>query len=448
MFHAIQLSKSDPTPLYIQLASELAHLIQSNVLQEGFKLPTIRLLSKQLTINRDTVVSAYKLLEQQGLVESHIGKGTYITSQKKPLDPSFIQPVSSKTQLCCSQLKPPSHLFPSELCHALTNEIIEKEGWEAFSDPLLRHRSLLKQSISTYFNSLGVCHHFAQIKITSNFNEFLLALFKFFPKTGICIESIRDLSISCQLRALGAKLHEIPLTDEGLDLDALEKQLRTGTISYIIISPYLHNPTGLCYTLANKRAILELARTYDCYIIEDGSYCEYLSPDIRYMPLFNLSTDQRVIYLYQFSRAYLPSMKYCFFILPNIFNARINEDPVTSFNERFLHYYMDSEAFCDLKETLLTLTRTHYEKVITALSSAASPLNLTYINGGPFLWLKLKSSRYTEFLNYLASHQLIVAPGELFSTSSLTGYIRLSISELTQANLDKVLQILLTYTDQ
>ena len=77
MFHAISLSKSDPTPLYIQLACELAKLIQDGVLVEGFKLPTIRSLSKQLSINRDTVVSAYKLLEQQGLVESFIGKGTY-----------------------------------------------------------------------------------------------------------------------------------------------------------------------------------------------------------------------------------------------------------------------------------------------------------------------------------------------------------------------------------
>ena len=80
MFHTIHLSKSDPTPLYIQLASELSKLIQDNYLTEGMKLPTIRSLSKQLSINRDTVVSAYKLLENQGLVESHIGKGTYIST--------------------------------------------------------------------------------------------------------------------------------------------------------------------------------------------------------------------------------------------------------------------------------------------------------------------------------------------------------------------------------
>ena len=93
MFHAVKLSKSDPTPIYIQLASELANLIEQDLLYEGMKLPTIRLLSKQLSINRDTVVSAYKLLEQQGLVESYIGKGTYIAPHKKST--SLSSPLNS-----------------------------------------------------------------------------------------------------------------------------------------------------------------------------------------------------------------------------------------------------------------------------------------------------------------------------------------------------------------
>ena len=445
MFHAIQLSKSDPTPLYIQLASELARLIQANVLQEGFKLPTIRLLSKQLSINRDTVVSAYKLLEQQGLVESHIGRGTYIASHRKILELPFSPSTSIQTQLCCSQLRAPSELFPITLCEALTSEIITKEGWEAFSDPLLRHRSLLKQSISIYFEELGIRHHFAQIKITSKYNEFLLSLYKFFPKTGICVESIRDLTISCQLQSFGAKIHEVPLTAEGLDLQALEKLLRTGTISYIIVSPYLHNPTGLCYSRANKLELIRLAETYDCYIIEDGSYCEYLHTDHAYTPLINLSETHRVIYMYHFSRSYLPSLKYTFFILPSIFNARITEDAVSGFNERFLHYYLDSDAFTDLKTTLRHMMHERYQKLIKVLNEEASSLALTYTNGAPFLWLNFIGNDYSAFLDYLARHQLIIAPSEMFSSSPLQNYFRLSIGDLNLESLDQVIDILTSY---
>ena len=447
MFHAIQLSKSDPTPLYIQLASELASLIQADVLQDGFKLPTIRLLSKQLSINRDTVVSAYKLLEQQGLVESHIGRGTYITRHTQTTELPLFPSISTQTQFCCSQLKPPSALFPLSLCESLTQEIIAKEGWEAFSDPLFRHRSLLKQSISSYFEALGIRHHFAQIKITSKYNEFLLSLYKFFPKTGICVENIRDLTTSCQLQSFGAKIHEIPLLEDGLDLQALEKVLRTGTISYIIVSPYLHNPTGLCYSKANKKALLALAETYDCYIIEDGSYCEYLSDPSSYMPLFNLSDKHRVIYMYHFSRSYLPSLKYSFFILPSIFNARITEDSVSGFNERFLHYYIDSDAFMDLKTTLCHITHERYQKVIRAISENSAFLTLTHIYGAPFLWLKFIGKDHDHFLNYLAQHQLIIAPSEMFTSSSQGSFFRLSIGDLTLEALDQVIDILIQYKE-
>lgn len=446
MFHAIQLSKSDPTPLYIQLASELASLIQSNVLQEGFKLPTIRLLSKQLLINRDTVVSAYKLLEQQGLVESHIGKGTYIAPHKNTSLSSLSPQPTSFPQLCCSQLKFSSSFFPITLCHELTQKIVEHEGWEAFSDPLLRHRYLLKQSIASFLEDIGVTTHFAQIKLTSCLDEFLLSLFKFFPKTGICVESIRDLSLSCQLRTYGAKIYEVPLTAEGLDLDILEKYLRTGTISYIVVSPYLHNPTGLCYSLANKERLLALAEAYDCYIIEDGSYSDYLSPDIHYKPLYNLCKNNRVLYMYSFSKIYLPYLKYTFFVLPPIFHSRINEDAICSFNERFLHYYLDSDTFDDLRTTIIHLTRLYYHELVTALTSPASSLTPLFTHGGTFLWLKINRWDQQAFFNYLNGHHLIIAPGELFSTTPLSDYFRLSIGELTHDTLTEVIQILLDYS--
>lgn len=447
MFRTIQLSKSDPTPLYIQLASELATLIQEDVLKEGFKLPTIRLLSKQLAINRDTVVSAYKLLEQQGLVESHIGKGTYIAAH--PLDilsSSYSEDISSP-QLCCSQLKLSSDFFPPTLCETLTHDIIAHEGWEAFSDPFLRYRCLLKQSIASYFHTLGIKTHFAQIKITSDFNTFLLTLFKFFPKIGICVETPRDLSISCKFRSFGSKIYEIPLVDDGLDLDYLEKILRTGTISYIVTSPYVQNPTGLCYSLENKKALLSLATAYDCYIIEDGSYCDFLNPNLHYQPLFNLCNDHRVIYMYPFSRLYLPHMKYYFFIVPPLFNTKINDDSNSNFNERFLHYYLDSDFFSTLKSNVLALMLSHSQKLQVSLSDSPHPLQLTTLDSTLFLWLKITSQNPENFLRYLSENRLIVAPGELFSTLPLSNYLRLSVGELTSLQLEQILKIITSYSE-
>lgn len=442
MFHTVKLSKSDPTPIYIQLASELANLIQQELLYEGMKLPTIRNLSKQLSINRDTVVSAYKLLEQQGLVESHIGKGTYIAPYKKAPSPTLqFANHSSKHHICCSHLNLSDHFFPSTLCQELTTQIISEEGWDAFSDPLYRESKALKQSAAHFLESLGLKAHFAQIRIISDMDHFLLSLFKLSPKTGICVETPRDLTLSCYLRSIGAKIYEVPLTPYGMDLDILEKHLHTGTISYIFISPYLQNPTGICYAKTHLQQLLDLAKRYDCLIVEDGTYCDFLT-HTNYMPLYNYPHDGRVIYLYHFSKVYLPYMKYSFAILPSNLLKRFKDDVECSFNERFLHYYLDSHALVEIKKNILTTCSTRYHYLLKKLDSLYPTLTYSTPYGGLSLWCKVSESSYNLLCEQLIKKDIIIAPGELFSIAPIIGYFRLSISTLVAEEIDELSSLL------
>lgn len=439
MFHTVKLSKSDPTPLYIQLACELAKLIQTELLCEGMKLPTIRLLSKQLSINRDTVVSAYKLLEQQGLVESHIGRGTYISPHTIQSHSLTNSALSSKPHLCCSHLNLSHNFYPETLCEELATRIIQKEGWEAFSDPLFRERHALRQSASAFLELLGLKLHFAQIRIISSMDTFLLSLFKLSPKIGVCVESIRDLSTSCYLRSIGAKIYEVPLTDHGMDLDILEKYLHTGTISYIFVSSYLQNPTGICYSEANKKKLLELASNYDAYIIEDGSYCDFLYDTPHYKPLYNLCNDARVIYLYHFSKVYLPYMKYSFAILPSPLIKCFKDDIECSFNERFLHYYLISNDLSCIRTHIRTTCKLRYQTLAAELKSFDDTLTYTSHWGGLSFWCHVPEIIYSDFCQSLAAMGIIIAPSELFSTTSIKGYFRLSISELPMENISELL---------
>lgn len=439
MFHTVKLSKSDPTPLYIQLACELAKLIQTELLCEGMKLPTIRLLSKQLSINRDTVVSAYKLLEQQGLVESHIGRGTYIAPHTIQTNALASSTLSSKPRLCCSHLNLSHDFYPATLCQELSTRIIQEEGWEAFRDPLFRERHALRQSASAFLELLGLKVHFAQTRIVSSIDTFLLSLFKLSPKIGICVESIRDLSTSCYLRSIGAKIYEVPLTSHGMDLDILEKHLHTGTISYIFVSPYLQNPTGICYSEHNKKKLLELASHYDAYIIEDGSYCDFLYDTPHYKPLYNLCNDGRVIYLYHFSKVYLPYMKYSFAILPSPLIKCFKDDIECSFNERFLHYYLISNDLSHIRTHIRTTCKLRYQTLTAELNSLDDMLTYTSHWGGLSVWCHVPEIVYSDFCQALATMGIIIAPSELFSTTSIKGYFRLSIGELPTENINELI---------
>lgn len=69
-------------PIYEQLVEKFKELIISEVLKVDEKLPSVRTLSKQLTINPNTIQKSYRELERQGYIYSIKGKGSFVMSSK------------------------------------------------------------------------------------------------------------------------------------------------------------------------------------------------------------------------------------------------------------------------------------------------------------------------------------------------------------------------------
>ncbi len=69
-------------PVYRQIIDQVRGGIASGALSAGDQLPTVRQLAVDLAINPNTVVRAYRELELGGLLETHQGTGTFISSQK------------------------------------------------------------------------------------------------------------------------------------------------------------------------------------------------------------------------------------------------------------------------------------------------------------------------------------------------------------------------------
>jgi GntR family transcriptional regulator len=69
-------------PVYRQIIDQVRGAIASGALNAGDQLPTVRQLAVDLAINPNTVVRAYRELELGGLLETHQGTGTFISSQK------------------------------------------------------------------------------------------------------------------------------------------------------------------------------------------------------------------------------------------------------------------------------------------------------------------------------------------------------------------------------
>ena len=71
--------QSGTQPIYMELATGIGQLIQSEKLPDGSRLPTVRELAAGLSLSRGTVKHAYNRLEQEGLVSLTQGKGSFVT---------------------------------------------------------------------------------------------------------------------------------------------------------------------------------------------------------------------------------------------------------------------------------------------------------------------------------------------------------------------------------
>lgn len=77
-----RLDAETGVPVYRQIIDQVRGALASDALLTGDQLPTVRQLAVDLAINPNTVVRAYRELELGGLIETHQGTGTFISTQK------------------------------------------------------------------------------------------------------------------------------------------------------------------------------------------------------------------------------------------------------------------------------------------------------------------------------------------------------------------------------
>lgn len=77
------------TPIYAQLMAQVKRGIAAGVLLPGESLPSLRELSAQLRVNPLTVARAYRDLEQQGVITTEHGRGSYISANAAGLSETY-----------------------------------------------------------------------------------------------------------------------------------------------------------------------------------------------------------------------------------------------------------------------------------------------------------------------------------------------------------------------
>ena len=78
----IQLDLKSGVPFYRQIIDQVKSAIATEQICPGDRLPTVRQLAVDLSINPNTVSRAYTELELTGLVETQMGSGTFVGDRK------------------------------------------------------------------------------------------------------------------------------------------------------------------------------------------------------------------------------------------------------------------------------------------------------------------------------------------------------------------------------
>ena len=82
----VRLDPRSAEPIYLQIVSQIKHLIAAGKLKPDDQLPTVRQLAVELRVDPNTVARAYRQLVEDGVIASQQGRGTYVLDRPPPPD--------------------------------------------------------------------------------------------------------------------------------------------------------------------------------------------------------------------------------------------------------------------------------------------------------------------------------------------------------------------------
>ncbi|WP_213809814.1 GntR family transcriptional regulator [Jeotgalicoccus sp. WY2] len=91
-------------PIYEQIIENVKRLIIQGVLLPEEKLPSVRSLAQELTINPNTIQKAYRELEREGYVISRPGKGSFVNDMTETMNREHIKTLTDEVEKLIKEL--------------------------------------------------------------------------------------------------------------------------------------------------------------------------------------------------------------------------------------------------------------------------------------------------------------------------------------------------------
>jgi DNA-binding transcriptional MocR family regulator len=261
-------------PLYSRLAAALQRSIAQGLIAPGTRLPAERSLAELLHVSRGTVVAAYGLLQEDGVVERRQGSGT-VVRRPAPPRPDEVTPRAALLSVAggpeppidLSLACPPSTDLP--LDHTISLREI------AAVSPLLGYAPMglpaLREKIAERFTAEGFPTTPEEILITSGAQQGISVIAALEVGAGdhVALETPTYPGVIEAFVRAGARLAPLELDYSGARADALRRTLERHPVRLLHITPTCQNPTGRVMSERRRIELLAIAREHDVSVIED-----------------------------------------------------------------------------------------------------------------------------------------------------------------------------------
>ena len=287
-------------PVYRAIADAIDEDVQKGTLRPGARLPPHRTLADRLGVTVTTITRAYTEATRRGLIDGHVGRGTFIRGTAQTDDETDDGPLD----LSMNILMPDREVAVLEK-HLFARRVLPWTQLLGYvpSRGHLRHR----QAMAAWLETCGLVADSERTVLTAGAQHAIAVAVAAVLKPGdtLLVEELTYSGARLLAQQMGLRLRGVGLDGEGVKPDALESAIRATRARVLYCMPRLQNPTSAVMSERRRRQIAALAEKHRLIIIEDDTY-GFLSPERE--PLAAMLPD-RTIFITSLSKSLFPGLR-------------------------------------------------------------------------------------------------------------------------------------------
>ena len=459
----ISVDRDADVPIYRQIVAQIREQIRTGTLPGGFRLPPVRRVAAELGLTRLTVHSAYAELQAQGLVESHVGRGTFVasgmSSKDAPRPRVATRPEWASQGLIADLLRFDAQggtvsfaqAFPApetapvrELGRALQSAI-KRPG--ALEYGPIQGLAELRERIAALLLDRGVSTAPEAMLITAGAQQGIDTILRACTEPGdtIAVEAptypgVLELAALRQLQVVG-----VPSDEGGIRVDALEAACLGHRPRLLYLVPICGNPTGRILARDRRAAILNLSRAHGMLIVEDDIYGLLAFPTPAPPALKSDDREDIVLYLTSFSKMLAPALRLGALVapaplLPRLAAAKGSSNLVcSSLLQLSLAEYLRQDHLLSHLRAVRGIYRERCDAMRAALDRYLPDCMSAQPEGGLSMWVRLPEGAIErDFVADALEAGVAVVPGRAFFPEAQRGaFMRLSFSTQSPERIER-----------